>query len=418
MNLMNIIEALEINSREENFFEMRVISSPLVIFVGLVCLCHLHAARASPIEPTTCRAPRTCSRRTSSISSCHELNWLPSAHNWKRPHRQQQQLAYLSAASPPSQPLKVLRISLMFALCTFISLLSDSLTSHILKAYAREGLAISVTFFHFAMSALCGLIIVPVLQWSRTQHARPEETISSADWLQRWLGVPSIGMVAAAIGPLALCQVGGFLSTNLSLQFVPVSFSHTVKACECLFTAALAYLVLGQRLNRVAYAALVPTATGVALSAASEMHFSLVGFLAAMASNMCFAMRSVLSTRFLRGGKPVPASTLYWLLCCAACAALTPSFVAVGGTAMISAPGSGRLLALLCVCGMAHFGYNLLSFEILQLTSPVSHVVLHALRRILVIGASSVLTRQPVSALNWSGIAIASMGVLGYAAAQ
>ena len=71
----------------------------------------------------------------------------------------------------------------MFALCTFISLLSDSLTSHILKAYAREGLAISVTFFHFAMSALCGLIIVPVLQWSRTQHARPEETISSADWL-------------------------------------------------------------------------------------------------------------------------------------------------------------------------------------------------------------------------------------------
>jgi hypothetical protein len=45
-------------------------------------------------------------------------------------------------------------------------------------------------------------------------------------------------------------------------------------------------------------------------------------------------------------------------------------------------------------------------------------VVLHALRRILVIGASSVLSRQPVSALNWSGIAIASMGVLGYAAAQ
>ena len=385
-----------------------------VITLGLFGLCHLPAARASspPIEPTTCRAPRTSCRRTSSISSCHELNdWLPSAHNWKRPHRQ---LASLSAALPPSQPLKVLRISLLFALCTVISLLSDSLTSHILKAYARDGLAVSVTFFHFAMSALCGSIIVPVLQWSRTHHTRPKET----DWLQRWLGVPSIGMVAAAIGPLVLCQVGGFLSTNLSLQFVPVSFSHTVKACECLFTAALAYLVLGQRLNRVAYAALVPTATGVALSAASEMHFSLVGFLAAMASNMCFAMRSVLSTRFLRGGKPVPASSLYWLLCCAACAALAPSFVAVGGTAMISAPGSGRLLALLCVCGMAHFGYNLLSFEILQLTSPVSHVVLHALRRILVIGASSVLSRQPVSALNWSGIAIASMGVLGYAAAQ
>ena len=49
------------------------------------------------------------------------------------------------------------------------------------------------------------------------------------------------------------------------------------------------------------------------------------------------------------------------------------------------------LLGALAACGASHFTYNLLSFEILSLTSPVTHVVLHALRRILVIAASSLI---------------------------
>ena len=72
--------------------------------------------------------------------------------------------------------------------------------------------------------------------------------------------------------PLGLIQAGGFFSTNLSLKFVPVSFSHTVKAAECLFTATLAFLILGQKLPGLAYAALVPTACGVGLSAARYAH--------------------------------------------------------------------------------------------------------------------------------------------------
>ena len=212
--------------------------------------------------------------------------------------------------------------------------------------------------------------------------------------------------------PLALCQTFGFFTTNLSLKFVPVSFSHTVKAAECLFTAALAFLVLGQRLKTLAYAALVPTAVGVALSAASEMHFSLMGFLAAMTSNVCFAARSVLSSRFMRAYS-VPSAVLYWLLCCGATCALLPAFVVGGGPALV-ATASPSFLLTLCGCGLAHFGYNLLSFQILELTSPVSHVVLHALRRILVIASSSAIAKQPISPLNWLGIAIAFSGVLGY----
>ena len=53
-----------------------------------------------------------------------------------------------------------------------------------------------------------------------------------------------------------------------------------------------------------------------------------------------------------------------------------------------------------------------------QETSAVTHVVLHALRRIIVIALSACISRQVISPLNWSGVVLASAGVLGYAAAQ
>ena len=81
-------------------------------------------------------------------------------------------------------------------------------------------------------------------------------------------------------------------------------------------------------------------------------------------------------------------------------------------------PSRGPLLLSMVLCGICHFTYNLLSFEILSRTSPVTHVVLHALRRILVIAASSALNGQAITLLNWSGIAIASAGVLSYALAS
>ena len=226
-------------------------------------------------------------------------------------------------------------------------------------------------------------------------------------------GLDGILALLRVVWPLGLLQCGGFFCTNLSLKFVPVSFSHTVKACECLFTALLSLLVVGDRLSAIKYLALVPTAGGVALSAASELHFHTYGFLAAMASNAFFAARSVFSTRVMRR-HAADASTLYWLLCCVATCTLAPAVVAFGEPWRLLEPSRRPLLLTMSACGVAHFTYNLLS-QILQQTSPVTHVVLHALRRILVIGTASTLAALPLTPLNWVGVAIASVGVLAYA---
>ena len=106
---------------------------------------------------------------------------------------------------------------------------------------------------------------------------------------------------------------------------------------------------------------------------------------------------ALLAALLRRRGAPAPAALTY------------------GEPARLLDPANLRLLFSLLLCGGAHFTYNLLSFQILEQTSPVTHVVLHALRRVVVIAASSRLTSHDLTLRNWAGIAIASAGVLGYA---
>jgi len=294
--------------------------------------------------------------------------------------------------------------------CCVFSILTDTLTKRILQLHSEEHLTLTVTMFHFGMSALAGLLVLPTLAAARDRH-RPTRAIRSS---------LSVSVTEAlAILPIVLCQLGGFLATNLSLDFVPISFTHTVKSCECLFTAALTLLVLGKRLPLPAYLALLPTASGVALSAFSEakVHFSPAGFLAAMSSNLFFATRSVLSAQ-LFSTHSVDATKLYWLLECGATVCLATPFLLSDQIRALSAPGRGPLLTSLCICGGCHFAYNMLSFVILQRTSPITHVVLHALRRIILIATTSVLMGNRISRLSWLGVGTATAGVLAYSFSQ
>jgi drug/metabolite transporter (DMT)-like permease len=356
----------------------------------------------------------------------------------RRPPPQQQQLlqqaqleeqllaARISYGTEPATlppPSRALRTATLFAVCTAFSLWTDSITKHVLTRHQLgDRGTLTVSFFHFLMSTLVGAVVLPSLarfeSW-RVLNASRLRPRAAATLAARSVIPPSASRwpLLRLLTPLVLCQTLGFLCTNGSFKFVPISFSHTVKACECLFTATLAFLLLGQRLRPRAYAALVPTAAGVALSAANELRFSVAGFALAMSSNAFLACRSVLSSRALRSGL-VTASQLYWLLCVGAALLMAPAFFLSGHPELLLSPKQRELLGELVLGGCTHFAYNLASMQLLQLTSPVTHVVLHALRRIIIIGGSATLSGQPLSPLNWGGVGIAFAGVVGYALAS
>lgn len=73
------------------------------------------------------------------------------------------------------------------------------------------------------------------------------------------------------MAPLAFVHTLGNLLTNVSLGAVAVSFTHTIKACEPLFSVALSMLVLGDRPHPAVIATLVPIIGGVAVASMSEV---------------------------------------------------------------------------------------------------------------------------------------------------
>jgi drug/metabolite transporter (DMT)-like permease len=147
--------------------------------------------------------------------------------------------------TPKQRARAVLEVGALFAACVSLSLMSDTLTKRVLQQ--DRSLTVTVTFFHFAMSALAGTVVVPALAWLARSSPAAEDGVMSAPPLPplRLRDMRDLGLLF----PLISCQALGFLFTNLSLKFVTVSFSHTVKACECLFTALLTYLLLGQRVS-------------------------------------------------------------------------------------------------------------------------------------------------------------------------
>jgi solute carrier family 35 protein E1 len=103
----------------------------------------------------------------------------------------------------------------------------------------------------------------------------------------------------ASVLPLACVHTLGNLFTNMSLGKVAVSFTHTIKAMEPFFSVLLSAAFLGEVPNPLVVATLVPIVGGVALASLTEASFNWAGFLSAMASNVTFQSRNVLSKKLM-----------------------------------------------------------------------------------------------------------------------
>ncbi|KDD72777.1 hypothetical protein H632_c2913p0, partial [Helicosporidium sp. ATCC 50920] len=147
----------------------------------------------------------------------------------------------------------------------------------VLKAYPYP---LTVTAFQFLVGSALSLGM-----WGLGLHAPPVVD----------------GAVARTLSPLALVHTLGNALTNVSLGAVAVSFTHTIKALEPLFSVVLSSLFLGDAPNAAVILSLVPIVGGVALASTSELSFNWTGFLSAMGSNLTFQSRNVLSKKFMGG---------------------------------------------------------------------------------------------------------------------
>jgi len=230
------------------------------------------------------------------------------------------------------------------------------------------------------------------------------------------------------LSPAAFGHLATHVGAVIAFFAGAVSFGHIVKASEPVVSCALNAVFLGEVLPWQVYASLLPIIGGVGLASAAEMSFNWLCFGAAMGSNVGSAARGVYSKMVMsRGGigENMNASNIYAVLTIMAFVLLVPiAFLMESPATMIAgfkasyAVGGSKFVMSMLYSGLYYYLYNEVAFLALGQLDPVSHAVSNTMKRVVIIIASIIVFRTPVTTLGVIGSSIAILGTLGYSIAK
>ncbi|URE26706.1 Triose phosphate phosphate translocator, non-green [Musa troglodytarum] len=259
---------------------------------------------------------------------------------------------------------------------------------------------LTITTVQFAVGT--GLVL---FMWTTNLYKRPKISASQL----------------AAILPLAAVHTMGNLFTNMSLGKVAVSFTHTIKAMEPFFSVLLSALFLGEMPSIWVIVSLLPIVGGVALASLTEASFNWAGFWSAMASNVTFQSRNVLSKKVMvKKEESLDNINLFSIITIMSFFLLAPATLFVEGIKFTPSYLQSTGLNLKetymrsCIAALCFHAYQQVSYMILARVSPVTHSVGNCVKRVVVIVTSVLFFRTPVSPINSLGTGIALAGVFLY----
>ncbi|CAA6661216.1 unnamed protein product [Spirodela intermedia] len=222
-------------------------------------------------------------------------------------------------------------------------------------------------------------------------------------WTTSLLKKPKISSSqVVAILPLAIVHTMGNLFTNMSLGKVAVSFTHTIKAMEPFFSVILSAMFLGETPSLLVVLSLAPIVGGVALASLTEVSFNWAGFWSAMASNVTFQSRNVLSKKFMvKKEESLDNISLFSIITILSCFLLAPVALFVEGVkftpAYLQSAGLNvnEIYVRSLVASLCFHAYQQVSYMILSKVTPVTHSVGNCVKRVVVIVTSVFFFRTP-----------------------
>jgi len=250
-------------------------------------------------------------------------------------------------------------------------------------------------------------------------------------WLTGLRKAPKLSLAdLKTLLPIALCHTGVHIGAVIALGAGAVSFAHIVKASEPVVTCAANALLLGEVLPLKVYATLLPIIGGVAVASMKELSFTVLALAAAMLSNVSSSLRGVLSKKTMSGkqiGENLDAQNLYAVLTAMSTLLLVPTTLAIEGTGFLpafrAAVAGGSftnksLSTLMLLSGATYYLYNEVAFLALGKVNPVTHAVGNTVKRVVIIVASVIAFKTPMSTGSIIGSSIAIAGTLLYSLAM
>jgi len=266
---------------------------------------------------------------------------------------------------------------------------------------------------HWALSAvqlLVGVLFV-LPCWATGLRKSPSMTADN------WKELAPVGLFASLAHAFSVLALGAGA----------VSFGQIVKAGEPVFAAATNAILLKDIDHPMVYAALLPIIGGVGLASLKELSFTWTALIAASAANQAAALKNVVSKGVMSKpwAKGLGAQNTYAVVTILALLFTLP-FVAVFDLkdaarvyAQVMEMGTGaEVVKYSAFSGLAFYLYNEASFLALSRLSPVTHSVANTLKRVVIIVASCIVFKTPMSLLGGIGSGIAILGTLLYSLAK
>jgi len=323
----------------------------------------------------------------------------------------------LETKPPPKQVnwWELFESGLLVLIWYISSAISNNLNKTILDASVSVlPFPLTLTFFQFGFISLSCLIIFK-LSSSSSSSSSPTLVSTRLQQLDK-------NLLTTVLIPLCLSQISAHLLTQISVQQVPVSFVHTVKAASPVFAILLSiYYKFNEQYTPTLLLSILFIMVGVVLSSLTEINFTFVGFITALASALVFSWQNTYSKKVFRNKEMDHINLLFYTSLCSF-VALIPVWLLhdipqVIETIKIHDRDHYSLLTTLGLFffdGLCHFGQNITAFTFMTKVTPLTYTVFNTSKRIVVIVSSILYFHNSVPFFNGLGIAIALSGVALY----
>ncbi|KAM9855279.1 solute carrier family 35 member E2A [Aulostomus maculatus] len=206
----------------------------------------------------------------------------------------------------------------------------------------------------------------------------------------------------------------------VSLKNVAVSFAETVKSSAPIFTVIMSRLILGEYTGLWVNLSLFPVMAGLALCTATEISFNMLGFSAALSTNIMDCLQNVFSKKLLSGDTyKFSPPELQFYTSAAAVIMLIPAWVFLLDIPVIGKSGRSFifsqdvLLLLLFDGGLFHL-QSVTAYALMGRISPVTFSVASTVKHALSVWLSIIVFSNHITILSAAGTVLVFVGVFFY----
>lgn len=206
----------------------------------------------------------------------------------------------------------------------------------------------------------------------------------------------------------------------VSLKNVAVSFAETVKSSAPIFTVIMSRLILGEYTGLWVHLSLFPVMAGLALCTATEISFNILGFSAALSTNIMDCLQNVFSKKLLSGDTyKFSPPELQFYTSAAAVIMLIPAWIFLLDLPVIGKSGHGFVVSqdivlLLVFDGALFHLQSVTAYALMGRISPVTFSVASTVKHALSVWMSIIVFSNQISALSAIGTVIVFIGVFLY----